>query len=547
MVRESPRRVEAAPTRWRRVQEILAAAAMLFAIIGVGAVAVGGAIYLWVAELRGFANTVMLVGVAFLLLAMASSALPIWRALTGQRGRFAANTIIMVAAFLAITVIVNFITFQAGVRIDTTASRQFSLSEQTLAVLDNLDQQVEATAFFVPGIPGEIPTRQRAKDLMFEYQNRSRKTFTYRFVDPEADPSVARELGAVEYPSIVFEAKDSGQRLTINVPPIAEQNLTSALLIVTGEQRKLIYFLQGNGERDPSGTGTSSDAYGLAAGGLLSDSYAIRTLNLSRSGAVPEDVAVLIIAGPSREMPLGEQEILKEWLKGGGRALFLLDPDPPASFEQVLLPWGIDVGDGTVVDVGSSLYGAPRSPLLQRNQYLPDVAITQLLDAILFPEAAPVQITVEEKKRPPWIQYIPLAISTILSWSTEDPERDTFLPAEDTAGPHLLAIAVDALSTVEEDPPAAVEDAKLTSIIVIGDADFASNQYYSYSTNKDLFLNSVNWLAQDFDLISVRPRAVAFRNLVVTRSEFDFIRYTSWFLLPTVLALVGLVVWWRRR
>ena len=547
----------ATPTLWDRAQEVLTAAALLFSIIGAGALAVGGGVYLWVPELRGFANSVMLVGLALLLVALASSFVPVRKALTGQRGRYAANAVVMVLALVAIVSIVNFVAFRATLRADVTASRQFSLSQQTLGVLDNLDQPVRATAFFVPGIPDQIATRQRADDLMFEYQNRSGGTFTYRFVDPEADPSIARELQVTEYPTILFEATDSGVAFGLPVPPLAEQDLTTALLIVTDTERKFVYFLDGHGEKDSAEVEAEAEAYGLAARGLLRDSYGIQTVNLSRSGAVPADAAVLVIAGPKTDLTFAEFQTLMEWLRNGGRALFLLDPDPPESFLRLLEPWGLEVGKGTIVDRGSSLLGDARSPLLQRSQYLPNVDITRLLDATLFPQAGAVRITVEEKKQPPWIEYAPLAASSLLSWTTEDPERNDFDGVlGDEAGPHFLAIAMRALSTVEVEPSGFNEESNpleareapvATSIVVFGDSDFAANTYYAYSTNKDFLLNAVNWLARDYDLISIRPKAFAFRNLVVTRAEFDFIRYTSWFILPSVVALMGLAIWWRRR
>ncbi len=547
----------AGPSLWERAQEVLTAAALLFSIIGGGALAVGGGVYLWVPELRGFGNSVMLVGLALLLVALASSFVPVRKALTGQRGRYAANALVMVVALVAIVSIVNFLTFRATLRADVTASRQFSLSEQTIRVLGNLDQPVHATAFFVPGLPDQIATRQRAEDLMFEYRNRSGGKFSYEFIDPEADPSIARELQVTDYPTILFRATDTNVAFELPLPPMAEQDLTTALLIVTGTEQKMIYFLDGHGEKDSARVETEVEAFGMAAGGLLRDSYGIRTVNLSRSGVVPSDAAVLVIAGPKTDLTFAEHQVLMVWLRNGGRALFLLDPDPPESFLSLLAPWGIEVGKGTIVDQGSSLLGDPRSPLLQRSQYMPDIPITRLLDATLFPEAGAVRIAVEEKKRPPWIQYVPLAASSVLSWTTEDPERNEYDGAlGDVGGPHFLAIAVRALSTVEEEPEGfnvesnpleARETPVATSIVVFGDSDFAANAYYSYSTNKDFLLNAVNWLAQDFDLIAIRPKAFAFRNLVVTSSEFDFIRYTSWFILPSAVALMGLVIWWRRR
>ncbi len=83
--------------------------------------------------------------------------------------------------------------------------------------------------------------------------------------------------------------------------------------------------------------------------------------------------------------------------------------------------------------------------------------------------------------------------------------------------------------------------------MVFGDSDFAKNKFFSSSQNGDLLLNSVNWLAADFELISIRPKLAPFRELVVNTRERDFIKWSSWFLPPAVMVVLGGIVWWRRR
>ena len=77
--------------------------------------------------------------------------------------------------------------------------------------------------------------------------------------------------------------------------------------------------------------------------------------------------------------------------------------------------------------------------------------------------------------------------------------------------------------------------------------DFTKNKFFASSDNADLFLNSVNWLADDYELISIRPKVFPFRELVVTTRERDFIKWSSWFVPPVIMLILGVVVWWRRR
>ena len=556
MARRPPAQVEEAPTeitRWRRVRQLLESLALFFAATGGLSVVAGGILYIWIEELQGFAVAILAVGGGFILVALVSSFTAVRSVVTGQRGRYTANALTIVLAFLIIAVLVNFISYENFRRFDTTFTRHFSLSPQTLQILENLDEPVEATGFFVPTRPDHVVARQEADDLMFEFRRRSSRRFTYEFVDPEAEPSRARQFNATQFPVIVFEGQESGNRIQLLVPPVSEQDLTSALLIVTGEQQKKVYFLTGHGEKDITDTGESSaTGYFFARRGILSDNYQVQELNLRQAGGIPDDTAVLVIAGPQKQLLTDERKHLAEWLRDGGRALFLLDPNTPASVAALLEPWGILVGRETIVDLERSVSGDPRTPLLQRSSYLDTTLITSLLDVTFFPQATPVNVPEEyladPRKIPPWVQYYPLAVSSLASFATEDPDRNSF-GLGDTLGPHTIGLAVQALAPIDEDPlgEGLGPDAPVTNIVVLGDSDFATNQYFSAYTNADLLLNAVNWLAEDYDLISVRPKLRVFRLLGVTRQEFDFIRFSSWFFIPVAVAFVSIVAWWRRR
>jgi len=397
---------------------------------------------------------------------------------------------------------------------------------------------------------------------MFEFERRSDRTFTYEFIDPESDPSTAAQFQLTQFPAIVFQARDTGQGVVLNVPPLSEQDLTSMLLIVTGEEQKQVYFLTGHGERDITNANPDdSSGFAFAARGVVNDSYGVTSLNLAQTGAVPGDAAVIIIAGPTRNMALLEFDILDAWIKDGGRAIFLLDPPVPNSFRALLEPWGLAVGDATIVDAGSSLFGDARSPLIQSGQYMEGIPITKDLDTSLLPRSTPIEISVSLEKTPPWVQYTPIAQTTSLSWKTLDPARDAYDPgAGDVIGPFMVAATVHACGVVAEEIDwtlvpggrslgcSSSEGTKTpTTMVVFGDSDFAANSFAAYSTNLDFFLNSVNFATEDFGLISIRPKPFAFRELVVTSQEFDFIRFSSWFLLPSAVGLASMLVWWRRR
>ncbi len=560
----------------------------ILAAAGAIATVGGGAIFLWSKDLQPFAQTVVLVGLGLLALAGLASLGTVIATVTGRRGRYSANTLAMVALLFAFLGVANIILFQRELRYDTTATHQFTLSDHTLKVLEGLQQPVQATAFFVPTDSNQAELRRQAEDLLYEFKRRSQQ-FTYRFVDPERDPSTVRQYGVTQFSSIVFEATGPGTHSTVYTPPVTEQDFTSALLIVTGEQRKKVFFLAGHGERSIQEV-TEDTGLGLAAQGVAADNYQVEPLSLSEEGAQQklEEAAVLVIAGPDRGLltfPVNERDLLEGYLAKGGNALFLVDANVPRAWRQILAQWGVPVlpgqppsekdlekikdplervltlvqdSPGFVVDRGSSVTSDPRTPILQRNQYQRAEAsvaaryprenpltITRELDVTFYPGA----VAFAMMELPQSLRVTALARTTADSWLTPDQADNTLDPKRDTPGPHVVALAAEAVAPIggdaNADAPAGA--ANPTRIVVFGDTDFATNKYFYAYSNGDFFLNALNWLAQDYNLISIRPKPVVFRELVTTKQEFDFMRYSSLFLLPASILLFGAVVWWRRQ
>jgi hypothetical protein len=147
------------------------------------------------------------------------------------------------------------------------------------------------------------------------------------------------------------------------------------------------------------------------------------------------------------------------------------------------------------------------------------------------------------------ISLTPLAVSSLLSCVTAESDATDCSGRDDIPGPLPMVMAVEAVAMIGEESPQIVsgEEPTIASMVVFGDSDFASNKFYYALNNSDFFLNAVDWLAQKYDLISIRSKPQSFRLLIIDQKEFDFIRYSSWFLLPTGILLLAGITWWRRR
>ncbi len=539
-----------------RGREISAIAAGL----GVVALVIGVALLALSEELDATAYTTMIAGLILLLVALLTSLEPVLHAITGKRGRYGTNTAIMVVAVGALILSADVLAFRNSERFDITATKQFSLADQTLKLLRDLEEPVQAMAFFPPGDFNSEPFRQSAEDLLDEFKRRSGGRFDYQFIDPDREPTTARLFGITQYPTIAFVGATSNRLSHVLPPQFQERGFATAILIATGKEQKLLYFLTGHGERDPEDFEPGTEGFGLVIDALFGDNYAVLPRSLIEDPGIPDNAAAVVIAGPTRDLEESESEDLFTYLKGGGRALFLLDPDPPQSFKDLLARWGIKVNDGLIIDRGSSVSDQPQTPLLHRSQYAdaPIISsITTSLDENFFPGTTgfdypglydlpgyQTSFDPENDVPPNGITFAPLASTTIQGCTTNDLDSGQ---CGETAGFGFLlpALAVTADRPVDGEPdPNAPRN---TGIVLFGDSDFTTNKYLYSRSNNDFFLNSVNWLTEDISLSSARPKPLIFRQLVLTQPELRFIRYSSWLLLPIGIALLGGVAWWRRR
>jgi ABC-type uncharacterized transport system involved in gliding motility auxiliary subunit len=496
----------------------------------VGLIALVFALTLWLVtrELDLRVEALLGVGAVLVLLSVAGRPQMLRAALTGRTARYGSNTGVAVVAFLGILVLANFLADRHPRRVDLTETGEYTLSPQTIQILSDLEKPMKVTAFFAQGDYGE----QELKDLLTEYSYRTDK-ISYEFVDPDVDPFVAQQYEIASYGTIVFES--SGRRQDIFT--VDEQEITGAILKVSRETQKVVYFLTGHGERD---VGSYDDTgYSEVGDYLEKDNYIVSTLNLAISSTVPSDASVLVVAAP--QLPLMEQEstAIQAYLQDGGKALVMQEPGDDPVLSDVLAEWGLAYGDDVVVDPERALFGMDvLSPVVDSFSYS---EITRDLPAVVIVTSRSVTRTVEQ---PEDVSILALVESSDASWGETDFEALTRQEAgydagDDLPGPLAMAMSVEAYG---ED-----EDAVGTRLVVCGDSDFSANASVSLGGNLDLFLNSVNWLAEEEELISIRPEAEVSRELILSAGQARFLQYSSVIFLPAAVLLVGAVIWWRRR
>lgn len=491
-----------------------------------------------------------LAGLACTLLYVLSQWREVARSFGGREARFGTLAAASIVVVLGILVAINYLASRHNKRWDLTAARQFTLSDQTTRILRELERPIQMRVY------ARTNDFERFRQQLAEYQYHSGQV-NVEYIDVERDPRRAAQDEVQFAGTVVVEYDGRKERVTSTT----EQDITNAIIkAVQGVQHK-VYFVQGHGERSMEGT----DRAGLSTivSALGTDNYGTEALVLAQQQAVPEDASVLVIAGPRTDFFPAELDMLRAYLAKGGKVFFLLDPPerpdapPLTGIIGLLKEWGIEVGDNIVVDTSGmgQLIGTDVSvPVAARYENHPITERFNLLTA--YPLARSVS-AMSGGADGRFAQN--LVMTSPRSWAESDIKRlltagEVAMDVDggDVAGPVSLAAAVSAPATDVDTPAEGSTDGQPPSppqarVAAFGDSDFATNGWLEIPGNRDLFLNTVSWLAQQENLIAIRARDPEDRRITLTADQQTRIFWLTIFIIPGLILAMGVHVWWRRR
>jgi len=481
---------------------------------------------------------------------------------------YSSNLLLVIVLVLAILVLLNYFLSRHNFRLDFTEAKLHSLSDQSIQVLKNLKKDVQIKGFFRDGNYG----RSKLEDLLKNYGYYSKK-IKYEFIDPDKNPGLVKAYGITQDGTTILEASGKENRITTST----EEDLTNALIKATRERKKVIYFLEGHGEH--SIEQTEDIGYSLAKDELQKLGYEAKKLTLALSETFPQDCALLVIPGPQKDLLPNELETIKNYIDRGGRVFFMADPEVAPGLAPYLSGFGVKLENDVVVDTISRLFGGDYfMPVI--TEYEAHEITRNFRYATFYPYARSVE-PVEPK--PEGITMSLLGKTSPNSWSERqlDQKHVTFNKEKDKQGPISLAVVATiqvkpeekkaetqeaAAEKAEPQKPAeqkkadeknsdensleetpVAEPKKEGRLAVFGDSDFASNRYYGLSGNGNFFLNAVNWLTEESDLISIQTRTSSPRTVQFTPSQGRLIFFVSVVILPLIILILGISVWLRRR
>jgi ABC-type uncharacterized transport system involved in gliding motility auxiliary subunit len=452
-----------------------------------------------------------------------------------RQGRYGTNALITSLAFIGMLAVLNTITNQSTLRLDLTEDRQFSLTDETQLLLEQLEQDVRLIGFYTPQ---RVDQRDAILPLLEEFELQSEGKVSYSFIDPHQDPIAADQYGINQDGSIAVVIDQASQ--VIDFP--SEVEITSAILRLANPEERIVYFLTGHGQREL--TSTTIDGLYQLNQSLLSKNYQVESLSLQDETSIPDDALLLVHAGPLVSMTSEEVELIAAYLDQGGSFVLLQDPNLETNIQSEVDPlagyiaegWGIALMDDLVINPESLL---PQYAVGLASSYAVH-PITQRLQGLdtLFPTARSLQTEILEGSS---VTLTPIVFSSVNAWGETGLDFDSeeqvieFNESEDAQGPVTLVVAGEDASTGAR-------------LVVFGDSGFAANSDFLNYGNGNLIVNCIDWAARQEQLINITPRQITQRQVIPpTRQSLIFIIFISLVLLPGAVIFMGASIWWRRR
>jgi ABC-type uncharacterized transport system involved in gliding motility auxiliary subunit len=439
----------------------------------------------------------------------------------------------------------NYLAFSSSVRWDVTKNKQHTLTANTLAFVENLQQAVSLTAFFVGSPPKYL------QDTFSEYERVSKGLISTEIIDPVEQIAYAAKFGNVvngDERKVIVQSGSNRKDVDFSKSSLSEEKIANAIASVTRAQKQVCFLI---GHQELSISNDENEGLSKFSQLLASNNITSKELMLGISKQIPESCDLLIIAGPKTKLTVEETITISEFLKTGGDALFLIEhtvvssPETPLteiqqhqnpSLNNILNQWGLNVQSDIVVDLSNHVGGDAGSPATKN--YGKHKAITDGLDYTFYIRPRSIQL-LEERR--PSIKYAPIVstASAEQSWAETNRNLDVlFNPGEDTPGPVVISYVLF--------EPKEAEESSDTRIIVFTDADFLSNVYVDQYSNAQMGLNVVNWLAELDYKVFLEQKDIEVERLDLTSKQRRQLLVVL-FLMPFLIAMGGLLVWRRRK
>lgn len=431
---------------------------------------------------------------------------------------------------ISILGVVNYLGNKNYKEFDMTTEKRNSLTDQTLKVLEMVKEPLTMTVY------AKREEWKSVLDMLKLYEAKSSK-IKITAVDTDVRPDLVKAKKILQNGTVIIDYKGVESIFLV----VDELSVTNALLKALRDEKIVLYMTTGHQEL--SCQESTPEGISDICGNLRNQSYEIKTLDLTKTTAVPSDASAVMVLGPVSGFLASEAKQLENYLNQGGSVYLGLAPafksEVYDNLTALAKPYGLKLGKDVVVDRTSTVQGSEATiPIVSKYEH--NHPITEHFELrTIFPLSSSVS-TVEGNDS---ATIIAATAEFPGSWAETDLKGITtgkaeFNEKEDLKGPiGLLGVG----QSVGEN------SSKDSRFVLLGSSSFLINAYQSQSGNTTLFLNTVSWLINDEGIISFNRPGIEEYPVILSEQHIHMIFVIAILLVPIVFFGSAIFIYRRRR
>lgn len=449
------------------------------------------------------------------------------------------NMGIVIVLSLILLVSVNFLAVKNNKIFDLTEEKLFSLSPQSIQVLNQIkNQTVSVKVFYRGNNQNDLSLKKQFADMLTLYKAQTSSLNSHFYNAYVHSSEASKYLNKNDGFTVLVEKKDIKIRVK---DPFGEEQLTNALVKDLKKDKKTIYFVTGHGERSI----TSKEDGGIEAfvSELKESHYNVKEINLFEGDSIPPGAELVVIVGPQRAFFDGEIKQLRTYLAEGGSLFLALDPGFSHGLAQLTRTMGVEYKNNFVINDRVGILGLGAASVVAA-AYDASSEITKKFRGIfsMFHIASSVKAALDAPKN---FKFYELVQSHNSSYAVNDLSKAKSATERKV---HTIGVSVKGkiASLTKGGKVKETNSTKDFHAVVFGDSDFLTNKDLAQGLNRDLAMNIISYLAKDTDMISIRPKKPKGHKLILTSSNQTIVVLLGLFI-PLALFILSGLFWYRRR
>ena len=440
---------------------------------------------------------------------------------------------------LALSIVVNIL---AGAlpasltKLDISASKLYSITSNTKAVVNALEQDVTLYWIVQSGQEDAVIENLLAKyDSLSDFLHVEKKnpdvypTFAQQYTQDTVSNNSLVVVSGEKYRYVpysdIYVTQGSQFSYSYSTSFDGEGAITSAIDYVVSTELPKLYLLEGHGESQLPESFQDQ---------LEKENLETESLSLLTVDEVPEDAAALVLYAPSSDISQEEARMLLSYVQAGGKLLVLAGPVADGELTNlygILEHYGITAAQG-IVSEGDRNHYAFQAPY------------------ILLPELGDSDITAPLTEQN-YYAIVPVAAGLQLG---DDSRVTALLTTTDSAYSKLSGYSQTTYEKEEGDidGPFAlgVDIADGGELVFFTSSYLLEDMYNAYSSgaNSDLVMNALSSLMGERQALSIRSKSLNYNYLTISDSAASLLKLVMIGLVPMLyLAMGGAALWDKRR